>query len=415
MHGQMGVGRAVLAAILSLLSPLGVLADERDFCTSPVVTYASVIERVAPAIVSINLRSPVGLDPSRASRAKGEREEIGAFGSGVIIDSSGLIATTSHGLERNWPITVVLNDQRELDAEIVLTDRRTDLAILRIKESQDFATVQLGNSDEVRVGDLVLAIGNPYAVGQTVTHGLVSAVGRTQLQINNYEYYIQTDAAINPGSSGGALLDARGRLIGINMAIVSQTRGWQGTVARLKLNSAIGALVRSVVANSPADQAGLQVSDVISSIDGRPVENPNAFDYRFAMRNVPGKVQLGIVRDGTEQTLQVNLVPAPETVPRESTRIETFAPLRGAIVVNLSPAVAEELGLDADVEGVAVTDVEKDTPAQRFGLQRGDILLKANGAKINRARDVERLLRNTRVATLEFDRGGDLFLARITR
>ncbi|MFZ0056687.1 MAG: trypsin-like peptidase domain-containing protein, partial [Pseudolabrys sp.] len=307
MHGQMGVGRAVLAAILSLLSPLGVLADERDFCTSPVVTYASVIERVAPAIVSINLRSPVGLDPSRASRAKGEREEIGAFGSGVIIDPSGLIATTSHGLERNWPITVVLNDQRELDAEIVLTDRRTDLAILRIKGSQDFATVQLGNSDEVRVGDLVLAIGNPYAVGQTVTHGLVSAVGRTQLQINNYEYYIQTDAAINPGSSGGALLDARGRLIGINMAIVSQTRGWQGigfavpvnmvafvadaarrgtdvirrawlgaklvpldpgTVARLKLNSAIGALVRSVVANSPAEQAGLQVNDVISSIDG---------------------------------------------------------------------------------------------------------------------------------------------------
>ena len=454
MHGQMGVGRAVLAAILSLLSPLGVLADERDFCTSPVVTYASVIERVAPAIVSINLRSPVGLDPSRASRAKGEREEIGAFGSGVIIDSSGLIATTSHGLERNWPITVVLNDQREFDAEIVLTDRRTDLAILRIKGSQDFATVQLGNSDEVRVGDLVLAIGNPYAVGQTVTHGLVSAVGRTQLQINNYEYYIQTDAAINPGSSGGALLDARGRLIGINMAIVSQTRGWQGigfavpvnmvafvadaarrgtdvirrawlgaklvpldpgSVARLKLNSATGALVRSVVANSPAEQAGLQVNDVISSIDGRLVENPNAFDYRFAMRNVPGKVQLGIVRDGTEQALEMNLVPAPETVPRESTRIETFAPLRGAIVVNLSPAVAEELGLDADVEGVAVTDVEKDTPAQRFGLQRGDILLKANGAKINRARDVERLLRNTRVATLEFDRGGDLFLARITR
>ena len=188
-----------------------------------------------------------------------------------------------------------------------------------------------------------------------------------------------------------------------------------GTVARLKLNSATGALVRSVVANSPAEQAGLQVNDVISSIDGRLVENPNAFDYRFAMRNVPGKVQLGIVRDGTEQALEVNLVPAPETVPRESTRIETFAPLRGAIVVNLSPAVAEELGLDADVEGVAVTDVEKDTPAQRFGLQRGDILLKANGAKINRARDVERLLRNTRVATLEFDRGGDLFLARITR
>ena len=308
MHGQMGVGRAVLAAILSLLSPLGAFADERDFCTSPIVTYASVISRVAPAIVSINLRSPVGLDPSRASRAKGEREEIGAFGSGVIIDSSGLIATTSHGLERNWPITVVLNDQREFDAEIVLTDRRTDLAILRIKGSQDFATVQLGNSDEVRVGDLVLAIGNPYAVGQTVTHGLVSAVGRTQLQINNYEYYIQTDAAINPGSSGGALLDARGRLIGINMAIVSQTRGWQGigfavpvnmvafvadaarrgtdvirrawlgaklvpldpgSVARLKLNSATGALVKSVVANSPADQAGLQVSDVISSIDGR--------------------------------------------------------------------------------------------------------------------------------------------------
>ena len=147
----------------------------------------------------------------------------------MIVDASGLVATASHGLEREWSTKVVLNDKREFDAEIVLTDRRTDIALLRIKGAQDLSAVQFGNSDEVRVGDLVLAIGNPYAVGQTVTHGLVSAMGRTQLQLSNYEYYIQTDAAMNPGSSGGALLDARGRLIGLNTAIVSHkglARDW---------------------------------------------------------------------------------------------------------------------------------------------------------------------------------------------
>lgn len=186
------------------------------------------------------------------------------------------------------------------------------------------------------------------------------------------------------------------------------------SVARLRLKRSFGALVKSVVANSPASQAGLQANDVISSLDSQPVEDPNAFDYRFAMKSVPGRIRLEIVRDGAEETVEVNLLPAPETVPRESTRIQAF-PLRGATVANLSPAVAEELGLDANIEGVAVTDVENDTPAQRFGLQRGDILLKANGGKVSRARDLERLLRNTRVATLEFDRGGDVFLARITR
>ena len=196
---------AAIAIVLPLMS-VGAFASERDLCAAPAFSYANVIERVAPAIVSVYMRSPREPELGRAPRSKGTQEEISSFESGVIVDASGLVATASHGLERDWSTKVVLNDKREFDAEIVLTDRRTDIALLRIKGAQDLSAVQFGNSDEVRVGDLVLAIGNPYAVGQTVTHGLVSAMGRTQLQLSNYEYYIQTDAAMNPGSSGGALL-----------------------------------------------------------------------------------------------------------------------------------------------------------------------------------------------------------------
>ena len=444
---------AALAIILSIVRVDSRATESEGANTTPTLSYAALVERVSPAIVSVYAMAAQE-GGARTQRSKGQPEPIFSFGSGVILDASGLVATANHGLEGDVVIKIALADKREFDAEIVLTDRRTDLALLRMKGAQDLPTVQLGNSDEVRAGDLVIAIGNPYAVGQTVTHGVVSAVGRTGLQLNNYEYYIQTDAAINPGSSGGALLDSRGRLIGINAAIFSQTRGWQGigfavpanmvafvlasarkgdsvvrrpwlgarlvpldrsSAARVGVPRRAGALVKTVIPDGPAAQGGLQADDVISSIEGKPIEDPNAFDYRFTMKGIPGRARLGVLRKGVEIEVDVSLAPAPETIPRQSTRIQKPLPLQGATVANLSPALAEELGLDEDAEGVAVTNVGKDTPAQQFGFQRGDILLKANGVKIGRVGDLERLLRTGRVATLEFDRDGDIFSTHINR
>ena len=372
----------------------------------------------------------------------------------MIVDSSGLIVTSSHGVEGRGPIKVVLDDSREFDAEIALIDRRTDLAVLRLKGAQDLPVVQLANSDEVRRGDFAIAIGNPLEVGQTITHGIVSAVGRTQIQLNSYEYYIQTDTPLNPGSSGGALLDTTGRLIGITVAIATQTRGWQGigfavpanmvsfvlasarngdkvvrrpwlgaklkpiepaTASRLGLRLPIGAVIERVIGNSPAANAGLQPDDVIVSVDGEPVRDPNVFDYKFTTKGTSGSTRVGYVRNGTATSVDVQLKGAPDAVTREITVIRGASPLRGATVATLTPAIAEELGLDANAEGVAVIDVAMETPAERYDFQRGDILRAANDKPIRSAADVDQLLRNARTATLEIDRDGDILLKHMIR
>lgn len=443
---------AVIAVLLLLSS--GSPEAEPGQCVPAVTSYADVLERVAPAIVSVYTKSTPDLYRAPAAQSRAQEDELVSFGSGVLVDPAGLVATSSHGLRVDSPVKVALADKREFDAEIVLMDRRTDLAVLRLKGAQGLATVEIGDSDKVRVGDFVLAIGNPYGVGQTVTHGLVSAVGRTHLELSEYEYYIQTDAAMNPGSSGGALLDSRGLLIGINTAIVTQTRGWQGigfaapanmlsfvlaaaqkgeklirrpwlgvkltsldagSAARLGLKQHLGAVVKEVFADSPAARAGLQPDDVLTSVDGRTIEDPSAFDYRFTMKGIHEHARLGVLRQGTEVVVEVAPGPAPEQPPRESTEMRTLSVLQGATIANLSPAVAEELGVDPDAAGVVVVEVEKDSMAQRFGFLRGDILLTANGMKIDRVRDAVRLLQNRRITTLEFDRGGDIFSTRITR
>jgi S1-C subfamily serine protease len=201
------------------------VAAEPNRCEPSVVSYSNIVQRAAPAIVNVQralaqkaLRSP---DPD-------PHEEPMYSGSGVIMDASGLVVTSNHGVAGRGPIRVALNDDREFHAEVVLIDHRTDLAVLRLQGAQDLPVVQLANSDEVRPGDFAVAIGNPLKVGQTITHGIVSAVGRTQIQLNSYEYYIQADTPLNPGSSGGALLDTTGKLIGITVAIATETRGWQG-------------------------------------------------------------------------------------------------------------------------------------------------------------------------------------------
>jgi S1-C subfamily serine protease len=297
----------------------------------------------------------------------------------------------------------------------------------------------------LQVGDVVLAVGNPFGVGQTVTHGIVSAVARTQVGISDYQFFIQTDAAINPGNSGGALVDMAGRLIGINTAIFSRSGGSQGigfaipaamvqvVVASARsggsavkrpwlgaklqaltpelsrefnLQRPAGAVVTSVTDKGPAARAGLKAGDVIVSVGGQAVDDPNAFDYRFMTHPLGGKVELGLVRGGKESKLAVALETAPEA-PRDELLIEVRSPFGGAKVANLSPALADELRLDSAAEGVVVVDIADGTLAQQFGFQRGDILLTVNGVKIAKTRDLEKVAKaGSRLWRITIQRGG---------
>ncbi len=440
----------VSAALISASSAN--LRAEPDRCEPSAVSYSKIIERAAPAIVSVQR----ALKPKTARGQDLDPHEEGMkySGSGVIMDASGLVMTSNHGVEGRGPIRVALNDGRGFDAEVVLIDHRTDLAVLRLQGARDLPVVQLANSDEVRPGDFALAIGNPLEVGQTITHGIISAVGRTQIQLNSYEYYIQTDTPLNPGSSGGALLNTTGRLIGITVAIATETRGWQGigfavpanmvslvlasarngdkvvrrpwlgaklkpidvaTAARLSLTLPIGAVVERVMSDSPAANAGLRADDVIVSVDGEPVRDPNSFDYRFTLKGIGDSTRIGLIRNGTETSLEVQLRGAPDSTRREMAVIDGSSPLKGATLATLTPAIAEELGVDAYAEGVAVVDVATDTPAEKYDFQRGDILRAANEKPIRRVADVEQILRNARTAIVEIDRDGDTLLKHMIR
>lgn len=410
------------------------------------LSFAPVVKRATPAVVNVyaaravEVRNPLFDDPlfRRFFGAPGNipREQMQrSLGSGVIVDPSGLIITNNHVVEGATEVKVSLADKREFEAEIVLKDSRTDLAVLQIKDAskERFPAIEFGNSDELQVGDVVLAIGNPFGVGQTVTHGIVSALARTQVGITDYQFFIQTDAAINPGNSGGALVDLSGKLVGINTAIFSRSGGSQGigfaipanmvqvvaasakgggnAVKRpwlgaklqnvtpeiaegLGLKRASGALVASVSANSPAAKAGLKSGDVIVSIDGQSVEDQNGFDYRFGLRPLGGNAQIGLLRGANETTATVALMTAPER-PREEIVIKARSPLTGAKVGNLSPALADELRLDPSTEGVVVLEIAGGSPAQRLGFQRGDVVLAINEKKVETSKELERVTRDT--------------------
>jgi S1-C subfamily serine protease len=295
------------------------------------------------------------------------------------------------------------------------------------------------------VGDVVLAIGNPFGVGQTVTHGIISALARTQVGISDYQFFIQTDAAINPGNSGGALVDMTGKLAGINTAIFSRSGGSQGigfaipaNMVRVVVASAkgggkavkrpwlgarlqavtpeiaesmglrlpSGALVANVVASSPAARAGLKLSDLIVAIDGQPVEDPNAFDYRFATRPLGGTAQVEVQRGGKPLKLTVPLESAPDA-GRDEIVLTGRSPFQGAKVANISPAVADELHLDADTQGVVMTDIADNGTAASIGFQKGDIILTVNNQKIAKTSDLEKAARESvRVWRIVMVRGG---------
>jgi len=450
----------LLAALVA--AGADVSAQERRVPASPNevrLSYAPVVQRAAPAVVNVyaaravaTTRNPFLDDPIFRrffgvpdGGAPSEQLQR-SLGSGVIVDTGGLVVTNNHVIEGATEVKVSLADKREFEAEIVLKDQRSDLAVLRIRgQSERFPAIDFADSDALQVGDLVLAIGNPFAVGQTVTHGIVSAVARTQVGITDYQFFIQTDAAINPGNSGGALVDMTGKLVGINTAIFSRSGGSQGigfaipanmvrvvvasakgggsTVKRpwlgarlqavtpeiaesMGLKRPTGALVATVAQGSAAARGGLRTGDLIISIDGQAVDDSNAFDYRFATKALGGTARLGIVRSGRETTANVILETAPESAHDELV-IGARSPFTGVKVSSISPALADELRLDPSAEGVVVLDVSNGSLAQTFGFRKGDIVLTVNNQKIANPRDLERATaQQSRVWRITIRRGG---------
>lgn len=452
-------GSIVLALICSSIPTMAqrVAPETRQDVT---LSFAPVVKRTAPSVVNVYgaAKRPGGGGQGlfedeffRRFFGRGVPQERAqqSLGSGVIVDRSGLVVTNHHVIEGMSEVKVTLVDRREFEAEIVLRDPRTDLAVLRLKDARDIAALELGNSDALEVGDLVLAIGNPFGVGQTVTQGIVSALARTQVGITDYQFFIQTDAAINPGNSGGALVDVQGRLIGINTAIFSRSGGSHGigfaipaSMVKVVIESAkgggrsvrrpwfgaslqvvskdiadavgldrpSGALVSKLTDSGPAAQAGLKRGDVIIAMDGQPVDDPEAFGFRFATKGLSGQTSLTVMRQNQKIVVPVKLMLAPETTPRDSIRISLRSPLMGATVGNLSPALAEELSLEANAEGVAISDLDPAEAAAQLGFQKGDIIVAVNGVSVEKSRDLERMMRERRnFWRFTINRGGQVF------
>ncbi|MFD1704903.1 DegQ family serine endoprotease [Methylopila henanensis] len=425
------------------------------------LSFAPVVSHVRPAVVNIyatrtERRRSAFLDDPFFRQFFGDgrglpRERVQrSLGSGAIVGEDGLVVTNNHVIEGMTEVRVALSDKREFEAKILLKDPRTDLAVLRIGDgSERFPTLQFADSDALQVGDLVLAVGNPFGVGQTVTSGIVSAVARTQVGVGDFQSFIQTDAAINPGNSGGALVDLDGRLVGINTAIFSQSGGSVGigfaipanmvqvvlssarsgakAVARpwfgaslqavtpeiaesLGLKHPSGALVANVAPNSPAAKAGVIAGDLVTAVDGREVDDVEGFTYRFATRPLGGHAAVTLSRDGKARTVQVALSPAPETPARDVRAIRGYSPFSGATVANLSPALAEELSLVGPSAGVVVMETEDGSPAQQLGFQKGDVVREINGSKVASTADLARTAgQNPRYWKVTIERGGRTF------
>jgi S1-C subfamily serine protease len=400
---------AVLATLISALvwwCPRPCVSAERlvpETRQEIQLSFAPVVRATAPAVVNIYSRrvvqaraSPLFDDPF-FRRFFGEGSPLGiprkrienSLGSGVIVAPEGVIVTNRHLVAGADEVTVVLADRREFEARILGSDERTDVAVLKVDTGgENLPYLAFRDSDTVEVGDLVLAIGNPFGVGQTVTSGIVSAAAQTRVGITDLIFFIQTDAAINPGNSGGALVDLEGRLIGINTAIYSQSGGSIGIGFAIPAN-----MVRSVVAGLTSvghlqrpwlGATGREVtSDVALDVNGRPVDDAQALDYRIATLPVGGSADVTIWRKGEERTVTLPIRTAPEDPPRSTVELTGSQPLAGATVANLSPAVAEELGLERFYSGVAVVAVRPRSPAQQIGLHAGDRILSVNGQEVS--------------------------------
>jgi Do/DeqQ family serine protease len=409
------------------------------------LSFAPIVKKTARSVVNVNAvrrqqqqkqKSPFEGDPfferffGPEAFGGPRRRNQNSLGSGVIVSADGIVLTNNHVVENMDEVKVALADGREFECEVLLKDPKSDLAVLKIRDKVALEPIEVGDSDAVAVGDLVLAIGNPFGVGQTVTLGIVSAVSRSLAGINDYGYFIQTDAAINPGNSGGALVDMQGRLIGINTAIYSRSGGSVGigyaipaNMTKLILNSAKtggsvarpwlgaqfqnvtaeiadslgldaprGAIATAIAPGTPADKAGIKAGDVIVAVNGQPIDNMEMLGYRLDTAGVGNVARLDVLSRGQKRAIDIRLEQPPETVPRDEREMPADSILAGMRAANLSPAVAQEAGVASDKTGVVLLAVARNSPAAQNGLRPGDILLEVNGGAVADTASLEKAI-----------------------
>jgi len=431
--------------------------------------FASIVEKDLPAVVNISSSkvvrnnggnlSPFLRDPyfrqffgdqfGRLPEKQWER----SLGSGVIVSPDGYLLTNNHVIEGATDITVTLSDKRDLKAKVVDGDPKTDIAVLKV-DAKNLPALPLADSSKARVGDIVLAMGNPFGLGQTVTMGIISAKGRAGLGIEDYEDFIQTDAAVNPGNSGGPLIDTHGELIGINTAIVSGgsggnqgvgfavpvnmarnvmnqvrehgkvVRGYLGvlpediTPAMAKafhLTDTRGVVIGDVTAGTPAASAGIQRGDVIVEMDGQKIVDSNQLRLRVADLAPGTTVHMKLLRNGVEQTVAVKVAEQPVSAQGEESGASNASNARdGVSVQDLNPRILSELKLPPMTKGVVVTDVADGSPAAVAGLRSGDVIQEVDRGQVASVADFDSALRKSagRAVLLLVNRGGNtLYLA----
>jgi len=419
------------------------------------LSFSPLVKKTANAVVNVYAEKKVTPFYSRdpffeeffGQQMPNRSQKQSSLGSGVIVSSQGLVVTNNHVIANADDIRVALSDGREFAAMLVLKDDRLDLAVLRIQApGGGFNFLPVGDSDAVEVGDIVLAIGNPFGVGQTVTSGIVSGLARNRIGGGDFSFFIQTDASINPGNSGGALINMTGELIGINTAIVSSGGGSNGIgfaipanlvkvfiaaaeggqqgftrpyigaafepvtsemAEALGLKVARGALVTKVTPESPAATAGLKPGDVIVAVNGHGVEHPDALGYRLTTAGLGTTVKLTVSENGTERDVNLKLEQAPETKPKDERLIDGRNPFAGALVANLSPRLAEDLQMPTESVGVVVEEISRGSPAARVGFAPRDIIVNVNGVDIDSTERLQTVIDNQPdFWRIEIDRNG---------
>jgi len=421
------------------------LADSNEGLSKS--SYAPVLKNVLPSVVNISSSKVVKVGHEMSDQMapffqqffgngeapfevpKDRREK--SLGSGVIVSPEGYILTNNHVVDGATEVKVTLSDKHEYDAKVIGTDPKTDIAVLKI-DAPNLKPVTLGDSSKVEVGDTALAIGDPFGVGQTVTRGIISATGRANLGIEDYEDFIQTDAPINPGNSGGALINDRGELVGINTAILTHSEGSEGigfavpvNLAREVMNQILkngkvvraymgilpqdvtpemakafgqkearGVVVGDVTANSPAKQAGVQRGDILLDVNGKPVADSNALRMTISMMQPGTDVKLMVLRDGTEREISVKLAEMPtETAMARPDSNDSTKALEGVEVANLTPHMADQLGLPASANGVVVTDLDPSSKIADSGLRKGDVIQEVNREPVKNVSEFQSALK----------------------
>ncbi len=449
------------------------LADPNE--GSARITMAPAAKTAMPAVVKVSASKVVKTPAGFPEQGNGDADDMlrqffggrggrgnfqapqshreGGLGSGVIVSTDGYILTNNHVVDSATDVRVTLPDRREFKAKVIGTDPKTDIAVIKI-EASNLPSLTVGNSSKLQIGDSVLAIGNPYGVGQTVTMGIVSATGRANLGIEDYEDFIQTDASINPGNSGGALVNDRGELVGINTAILAAgsggnqgigfavpvnlarqvmdqivnhgqvTRAYLGVTVQevtpaiakaIGLDSPKGALVSDVSPNGPAQKAGLQSGDVILSVNSTPILESNQLRMNISMMETNQAVKLKIFRNGQTQDVSAMTGELPGKKVERASRAEGEgnSALEGVSVQNLDPRTAQQSGLSANATGVVVTGVDAASAAASSGLREGDIIQEVNRQRVANSDDFANAISKSHGdSLLQISRGGNkLYLA----